>query len=230
MAKLGYTWYPKDWGNSENVFELSLSERGLYREFIDLAMMNDNKTEIKKTVWCRKFCVSMEDLDVILAKLLSLKLIEYNKEILFIPSCETRLNMVRGGKKGGEAKKPTRKPIVKGMPKPIESLEENIDKPIANQTKIETKIENEIKENKNDLIFNELLVSESWIELTSMQSTKKFKPDQVKVFLKKYNDMINVQFEFKNNKTEYCTHFVNWLNKQEKENISVTAPSKRKEF
>ena len=47
--------------------------------------------------------------------------------------------MVRGGKKGGEAKKPTRKPIVKGMTKPIESLYENIDKPIANQTKIETK-------------------------------------------------------------------------------------------
>mgnify|MGYP000521508741 CR=1 FL=1 len=35
MAKLGYTWYPKDWGNSDSVFELSLSERGLYREFID---------------------------------------------------------------------------------------------------------------------------------------------------------------------------------------------------
>ena len=46
MAKLGYTWYPKDWGNSDSVFELSLCERGLYREFIDFAMLNDNKTEL----------------------------------------------------------------------------------------------------------------------------------------------------------------------------------------
>ena len=53
MAKLGYTWYPKDWGNSDSVFELSLCERGLYREFIDFAMLNDNKTEIKKTNYDR---------------------------------------------------------------------------------------------------------------------------------------------------------------------------------
>ena len=92
MAKLGYTFYPKDWGNSEHVFELNLSERGLYREFIDLAMLNDNKTEIKKEIWIRKFAVTKEDLEVILNKLLSLNLIEYKKDILFIPSCETRLN------------------------------------------------------------------------------------------------------------------------------------------
>jgi hypothetical protein len=29
MAKLGYTFYPKDWGNSEAVFELNLTLRGL---------------------------------------------------------------------------------------------------------------------------------------------------------------------------------------------------------
>ena len=70
MAKLGYTWYPKDWGNSDSVFELSLSERGLYREFIDFAMLNDNKTELKKDVWVRKFSVSMNELNLILDKLL----------------------------------------------------------------------------------------------------------------------------------------------------------------
>lgn len=235
MAKLGYTWYPKDWGNSESVFELLLSERGLYREFIDLAMLNDNKTEVKKSVWCRKFCVSIEELEIILDKLLSLNLIEIKDNILFIPSCESRLNMVRGGKKGGESKKPIVKPIVKGIDKPFESFEEKKDKPIANQTKREIEIEtkNEIKEkinNKNDLIFNELIVSEMWLENTAMQSSKKFTPDQVKEFLKKYNDMINVQFEFKNNKTEYCTHFVYWLNKQEKESITVPKKDNRKRF
>jgi len=76
MAKLGYTWYPKDWGNSESVFELNLTERGLYRELIDLAMLNDNKTEIKKDVWIRKFGVTIVEIDYILDKLNSLKLIQ----------------------------------------------------------------------------------------------------------------------------------------------------------
>jgi uncharacterized protein YdaU (DUF1376 family) len=75
-----------------------------------------------------------------------------------------------------------------------------------------------ITNNKNDEIFEILNSSESWIESTAMQSNQKFKPDQIRTFLKKYNDMINVQFEIKQNRTEYCTHFINWLNKQPKEN------------
>ena len=98
---------------------------------------------------------------------------------------------------------------------------------IVKDTKLD---ENKINKTKNDFIYDELIISDIWIESTSMQSDKKFKPEEVKVYLKKYNDMINVQFEFKNNKTEYCTHFVNWLNKQEKENVNVPAPNKRKEF
>lgn len=141
MAKLGYTWYPKDWGNSESVFELSLSERGLYREFIDLAMLNDNSTEIKKDVWIRKFCVSKEDLEFILCKLITLNLIEFRDNILFIPSCESRLNLVRGGSNGGKKSKPTSKPNSKPTSKPFESLDEKNEKPIVKQreTKIETK-------------------------------------------------------------------------------------------
>ncbi len=139
MGKLGYTWYPKDWGNSESVFELNLSERGLYRELIDLAMLNDNRTEIKMDVWSRKFNIETDSLKSILSKLILLNLIviktESNFEIIFIPSCESRLNLVRGGSNGGKKSKPIPKPI----PKPIESLEEKKEKPIANQ--IESKIE-----------------------------------------------------------------------------------------
>jgi len=72
------------------------------------------------------------------------------------------------------------------------------------------------EENNNDKIYSELLISDSWIENTAMQSKQKFIPIEVKKFLKQYNDMLNVQFEIKINKTEYCTHFINWLNKQEK--------------
>lgn len=83
---------------------------------------------------------------------------------------------------------------------------------------------------KNDIIFNDLIISDIWIESTSMQSDKKFKPEEVKEFLKKYNDMINVQFQFKNSKTEYCTHFIYWLNKQEKESIKLPKKDNRNEF
>jgi hypothetical protein len=117
MAKLGYTWYPKDWNNSEAVFELNLTERGLYRELIDLAMLNDNKTISNISVWRRRWDATEEELKSILLKLSNLGLIEVEDQNIFIPSCESRLNLSRGGKKGGE-KKPTPKPVVKPTAKP----------------------------------------------------------------------------------------------------------------
>jgi len=216
MAKLGYTWYPKDWGNSENVFELSLSERGLYREFIDLAMMNDNKTEIKKSVWCRKFCVSMEDLDVILSKLLSLKLIEYREEILFIQSCESRLNMVRGGSNGGKKSKPASKGMTKPISKPIESLSLKNEKPIMNQIEIETKKETKEKKNiiiiDNTIFSNECKISEQWIETISMQH--KIKIDVVKIFLDNFESHLITMQEQKKTVKDFKEHFSHWLKKQ----------------
>ena len=128
MAKLGYTWYPKDWGSSDGVFELNLSERGLYRELIDLAMLNDNKTEVKLEVWIRRFSVSNEDLKSILDNLCRLKLIEIKEDLLFIPSCESRLQLVRGGSNGGKKSKPPTKPDSKPNDKPD-------SKPTTKQTK-----------------------------------------------------------------------------------------------
>ena len=80
------------------------------------------------------------------------------------------------------------------------------------------------KENNNDRIFSELIISESWLENTAMQSKQKFITAEVKKYLKSYNDMINVQFEIKVNKTEYCTHFINWLNNREKK-TGIKKPS-----
>lgn len=136
MAKLGYTWYPKDWGNSDSVFELNLSERGMYRELIDLAMLNDNNVEVKKDVWERKFAVSNIELEDILNKLIRLNLIVINDNILNVPSCESRLQLSRGGREGGKKSKPTTKPIAK----PFESLCENNEKPIAKQIEKKDKI------------------------------------------------------------------------------------------
>lgn len=132
MAKLGYTWYPKDWGNSDSVFELTLIERGLYRELIDMAMLNDNKTVLSLKLWARKFGSSEDEIEGILITLENLKLIEIKGDILFIPSCESRLNLVRGGSNGGKKSKPIPKPYSKPMSKPT---------PKQRETKRENKIE-----------------------------------------------------------------------------------------
>ena len=128
MGKLGYTWYPKDWGNSDAVFELTLSERGFYRELIDMAMLNDNTIKWNAKLWSRKFnCTESEIVDIAdrldELGLTQSRFFDYQDKDMdtmdwvFIPSCEPRLNLVRGGRKGGE-NKPTPKPIVKPTPKP----------------------------------------------------------------------------------------------------------------
>jgi hypothetical protein len=126
--KLGYTFYYKDWNTSEKVFELDLAERGLYRELIDLAFLNDNKTNINLKVWVRKFNTTIEELDSILDVLITLKLIEVEDNTLFIPSCEARLNMIRGGKKGGQKSKPKVKPTSKPTPKQKKTKETKVNK------------------------------------------------------------------------------------------------------
>jgi hypothetical protein len=220
MSKLGYTWYPKDWGTSESVFELSLSERGLYREFIDLAMLNDNTTEIKKDVWVRKFCVSDNELNIILDKLLVLNLIEINENILFIPSCENRLKLVRGGSNGGKKSKPTHKPNSKPTHKPnskpthkpnskpthkpFESLNENNVKPTSKQREIETKIETKIENNINS--FFESL--ESGLFLEDIARNNKFTIDQVKKKLIDFRNVAELEYP---NYSKFVSHFKNWI-------------------
>lgn len=145
MAKLSYTWYPKDWGNSEAVFELTLLERGLYRELIDIAMLNDNKTIVNIKIWARKFGSSIDEIESILFTLERLKLVELKKENLFIPSCETRLKLVRSGAKGGSKSKPTPKGNSKGSDKPTPKGKPNQKKDKVNIKEIESKIKNKEK-------------------------------------------------------------------------------------
>lgn len=217
--KLGFTFYPKDWWTSESYFELSPIQRYYYLECLFIMYSNDGLMKTQKTQFENRTRtqVKTEDWEIVVSKFI------IDKDCYTHESVNKRLRKVvanrENGKKGGRP------------PKPKEPKIETQNNPPLEREK-ESKSEKEIKDNKNDLIFNELLVSESWLELTSMQSTKKFNTDQVKVYLKKYNDMINVQFEFKNNKTEYCTHFVNWLNKQEKQTAisNIPDPNKRKRF
>ena len=219
MSKLGYTWYPKDWGNSESVFELTLIQRGLYREFIDMAMLNDNKTIYNSKLWARKFGSTEDEIESILITLKDFKLIDISKNILFVPSCESRLNLVRGGSKGGKKSKPIAKPIVK----PFESLLEKTEKPIAKQreTKIEIEKEIEIKENiiNNSLFVFECKNSNQWLEVTAMQN--KINTEIVILFIDNFeNHLIQMQ-EQKLTLKEYKEHFTHWFKKQDLSNFRI---------
>jgi len=218
MAKLGYTWYPKDWGNSEAVFELNLSERGLYRELIDLAMLNDNKTEIKIETWCRKFAVNFDEINHIIDKLIRLGLVQINDVILFIPSCENRLKLVRGGANGGKKSKPTAKPTTKPTTKPIESLDKKNEKPIPKQRERERERERETKKENiitiNNVVFSsECKISSQWLEVTAMQN--KISIDVVNFFIDNFNDHLITMEEQKSNLKDYKEHFTHWLKKQD---------------
>lgn len=198
MAKLGYTWYPKDWGNSEKVFELTLIERGLYRELIDMAMLCDNKIQTNSKTWARKFGSTETEIEWILSTLEELKLIEFKKDILFIPSCENRLNLVRGGSKGGKTSKPTSKPFG--------SLSEKTIKPTSKQREIETKTEIEIEiENNINSFFIEF---ENGSHILEIARINKFTIEAVKLKLIDFRKFAELEYP---NYGKFVSHFKNWI-------------------
>lgn len=204
MTKLGYTWYPKDWGNSNSVFELTLIERGLYRELIDMAMLNDNKIIINSKLWARKFGSYEDEIESILCTLENLKLIKISGDELFIPSCESRLNLVRGGRNGGKKSKKN-KPIHK----PLLSLEEKNNKPSVKQ--IETKIEIENKDKLNiNLIEQWFSDFENGIEITEIARINNLSIEIVKAKLNDFRIKAELSYP---NYAKFVSHFKNWLNK-----------------
>ena len=128
MAKLGYTWYPKDWGNSDAVFQLTLIERGLYRELIDMSMLNDNTTEINYRLWTRKFATTKDELETILRKIFYLFLVAKvgSSQLEAVEVEVKKVSQKQAYRK--PYPKPIAKPIVKPYPKPY-------PKPIAKQKK-----------------------------------------------------------------------------------------------
>lgn len=107
--KLGYTFYPKDFISDPDVMMMSSSERGVYRDLIDLAYLSQNKIKYNLTQ-LSKYCNASED-DI--QKILNLKGKKYG-ECWSIPSCNKRIlkaNTNRdNGKGGGRPKKPKENP------------------------------------------------------------------------------------------------------------------------
>ena len=117
MAKLGYTWYPKDWKTNEKVFNMSLELRGFYREIIDYAYENDNQFTVEVQYFCRMMNINKRKFDTLFARLLSDNMIIFIGDKYQIPSVEPRMQLIRGGRISKPNTKPIPKPIAKPNPK-----------------------------------------------------------------------------------------------------------------
>ena len=102
MSKLGYTWYPKDWISDPEVIMMTAAERGVYRDLIDIAMINDNKIKYTLPQLC-KYCNAEEST---VESVLSMKG-ERSGKFWTIPSCQRRIDKSRtnraNGAKGGRS-------------------------------------------------------------------------------------------------------------------------------
>lgn len=76
------------------------------------------------------------------------------------------------------------------------------------QQEKEKEKEKDIKE-LNSEFYNELLISESWIEVNAKNN--RITPEKVKKYLSKFNNNLIAQDDKKNNKKEFMSHFARWL-------------------
>jgi uncharacterized phage protein (TIGR02220 family) len=135
MDKLGYTFYPKDFISDPDVMMMTPSQRGVYRDLIDLAYMNDNKIKYN-LIQLSKYCNATEEE---INEVLSLKG-EKIDNFWTIPSCNKRIAKSKvnraNGSKGGRPKKTKENPIetqnetqtkpnLKGKEKEKENIKEN---------------------------------------------------------------------------------------------------------
>jgi len=72
----------------------------------------------------------------------------------------------------------------------------------------------------NDLFYNDLILSESWLETCAMQNQPKFNIEEVKEKLLIFKNDLNLRLDIKQQKKEFTSHFVRWLNQQSKNNNS----------
>lgn len=162
MDKLGYVFFPKDFISDPDVMMMTSSERGIYRDLIDLAYMSDNQIKYSLTQLA-KYCNATESE---VENILNLKG-KKDGNFYSITSCDKRIskrNVNRAnGAKGGRPKKPNQNPTQN----PNETQTESPNKIKENKIKENKVNENKVFNFKNELLkygFSEKLVLE-WMQV-----------------------------------------------------------------
>jgi len=192
--KLGFTFYPKDWWTSESYFELTPIQRYYYLECLFIMYSNDGYMKTQKTQFENRIRteVLQSDWDIIITKF------DWLNDMYTHKSVNKRLRKAianrENGKKGGRPPKEIQEPK-----KPNNETQKN--------PPLESERETEIEINKN--FFNELIISESWLEVNAKNN--RITIDSTKTYLRKFNNQLIAQMDKKNNKTDYTSHFARWL-------------------
>lgn len=100
MSKLGYTWYPKDFASDPDVMLMTASERGIYRDLIDLAYQTNNSIKYSIEALARYTNGEIEDIKTVL-KLKG----EHKNGTWKIPSCDKRLLIIKRNYENGSKPK-----------------------------------------------------------------------------------------------------------------------------
>jgi hypothetical protein len=200
--KLGYTFYPKDFISDPEVMMMTSSQRGIYRDLIDLAYMNDNKIKFS-LIQLSKYCnAEAEEIK----EILDLKG-KKDGEFWTIPSCNKRISKAltnrKNGAAGGRPKKPKQNPNNNPNETQTERQRER-------ERERETKIE---KENKDNIIDNanfvkDCFVSQQWLESVCL---KGYKIDLVLAKITEFENHLITIGEQKKSIREFKQHFVSWL-------------------
>ena len=113
MSKLGYTWYAKDWRANMSVSELTLQEKGFYRELIDECFLQNASTiQLNERTFCRLHGINSRTFAKVLRKLHESSLIvleNLDETLISIPSTIKRLGIIETASNGGKAKANSRK-------------------------------------------------------------------------------------------------------------------------
>lgn len=202
MDKLGYTFYPKDFISDPDVMMMTSSERGIYRDLIDLAYMSDNQIKYN-LMQLSKYCNASEQE---VEHILNLKA-KKEGNYYTIPSCNKRIskrNVNReNGAKGGRPKNPNKNPNKTQTERQIErEIEIEIESKKEKESKIENK--NKLFNFKNELLiygFSENLVSE-WLQVRKNKKAtntetafKKFIAEVEKIPLVPINEILELCIE-----------------------------------
>lgn len=96
MSKLGYTWYPRDFASDPDVMLMTSSQRGIYRDLIDLAYQTQNCIKYSLEALSRYTNGDLQDIQEVLT-LKGEKINDYWK----IPSCDKRISIINRNKENG---------------------------------------------------------------------------------------------------------------------------------
>lgn len=212
-----FKFIASEWMTGDIVFE-SLSIQGL---FINICALYWQRNGVLSIDDINKRFKNPEELEQLTNRFFSVNngliSVKFLDEQLIEANHISKVNS-ENGSKGGRPKAPKtleKKPTAN---RPLTDRKANESK----EEKEEEKELNKNKENNNNNFLTILLNSESWLELTAMQSASKFNPDQIKIYLKKYTDKMNAKFDYKTTKSEFASHFVSWLDFQ-KPDVGPTA-------